>query len=79
MKEIGKVTHYYDKIGVAIIELTGPLKNGDTVVFKGKEEVEQVVASMQIDHAPVEEAKAGDVIGIKVETKINPGTQVLLK
>jgi hypothetical protein len=28
---VGKVTHYYDHISVAVLELTGELKVGDTI------------------------------------------------
>jgi len=78
-KLIGKVTHYYDKIGVAIIELTGKLKVGDKVKFKrGDQEVEQEVTSMQIEREPIETAKAKDVIGLKVDEEIKEGAQVYL-
>lgn len=76
MKEIGKVTHYFDKIGVAIIELTDGLKVGDTVKMKTKEEFDQEITSIQIDHEPVEEAKAGDVIGTKVDKPVHEGVKV---
>ncbi len=78
-KLIGKVTHYYDKLGVAIIELTGKLKIGDKVKFrKGENEFEQEVASMQIEREPIETAKKGDVIGLKVDQETKEGTQVFL-
>lgn len=77
-KKIGKVTHYYDKIGVAIVELTSDLKLGDTVTFKkGDEDVlTQTVESMQIERAGVEKAGKGDIIGLKVEQPIKEGTEV---
>lgn len=78
-KLVGKVTHYYDKAGVAIIELAGTLKVGDKIKFvKGDEEVEQTVSSMQIERAGVESAKKGQVIGIKADSVIKEGTQVYL-
>jgi len=76
MKEIGKITHYYDKIGVAIIELTGELKVGDTITIKGKEEFDQEVSSMQVNHEQVETAKAKDVIGVKVDKPVAEGNKV---
>ncbi|MBN2585482.1 hypothetical protein JXA59_02435 [Patescibacteria group bacterium] len=76
-KTIGKVSHYYDKIGVAIIELAGPLKVGDKVKFvKGDAETEQTIDSMQIERAAVESAKKGAVIGIKVDEPVKEGTMV---
>jgi len=77
-KAIGKVVHYFDKIGVAIVELSKALKVGDTVTFKrGEQEFEQVVDSMQIDHVGVEKAKKGQVIGMKVSEPVKEGTEML--
>lgn len=76
-KEIGKITHYYGKLAVGIIELSDLLKVGDTIHIKGhSEDFNQTVDSMQIEHANVSEAKAGDSIGIKVIQKVHPGDEV---
>ena len=66
--EIGKVTHYFGKIGVAAIEITqGTLRVGDTIHIKGHtSDFTQTVDSMQIENASVEEASAGESVGIKV-------------
>ena len=78
MKPIGKVTHYYDKIGVAIIELSGALKVGDRIKLEGgKNEFEQTVDSIEIDRKPVSSASTGNVVGIKVKEKIREGALVL--
>jgi hypothetical protein len=47
---IGKITHFYDKIGVAVIEVTGhSIAVGDTVKISGHDqEFEQKVTSLQI-------------------------------
>jgi putative protease len=79
MKKIGKITHYYGNIGVAIIELSGKLSVGDKVKFShGDKEIEQTIESMQMEHKDISSAKKGDVIGIKVEEKIGEGTEVFL-
>jgi putative protease len=76
-KEIGKITHYYGNISVGIIELQDTLKVGDTIHIKGhSEDFTQPIDSMEIEHAKVQEAKAGDVIGIKVIQKIHPHDKV---
>ena len=50
MKPVGKVTHYYDKLGVAIIELATDLAVGDKIKFEGNgSDFEQTVSSMQVD------------------------------
>lgn len=77
MKEIGKVTHYYGKIGVAIIGLSGGLKMGDRIKIQGAHgEFEETVDSMEVDHKSVAEAKKGDVIGLKVNEKASEGAKV---
>ena len=75
--EIGTITHYYGKIGVAIIQLTDVLKPGETIHIKGHtSDFTQQVGSMQIEHKDVSEAKSGDLIGIKIEQKIHPSDKV---
>lgn len=77
---IGKVVHYYDKLGVAIIDLLkSGLKVGDELKFKrGEEEFTQKVESLQVDHQDVSEVKKGDSFGVKVEQPTKPGTLVYL-
>ncbi|MFN6992485.1 MAG: hypothetical protein ACK4MM_07190, partial [Fervidobacterium sp.] len=60
-KLIGKVTHYFGKIGVAVIKLSDTLKVGDTIrIVGGNTDFQQVVESMEIDREQIEKAKAGD-------------------
>jgi translation elongation factor EF-1alpha len=69
--EIGKVTHFFTKISVAIVELTGVLSVGDQILIKGPTtNVEQKVDSMQIEHENVQEAKQGQSIGLKVNDHV---------
>ena len=71
MKEVGWVTHYYPKIGVAVIELTAPLKVGDKIKIVGHTtDLEQIVKSMEIEHARVLEAKTGESIGLKTNKRV---------
>lgn len=70
-KEIGKVAHYYTKLGVAVVELSDTLKVGDKIRIKGAtSDFEQPVDSMQIEHEKIEEAKAGQSIGMKVKEHV---------
>ncbi|HID76417.1 MAG TPA: hypothetical protein EYP56_10520 [Planctomycetaceae bacterium] len=66
--EIGKVTHYFGKIGVAAIEITsGSLAVGDTIHIKGHtSDFTQTVESMQIEGESVQEAGVGQAVGVKV-------------
>ena len=76
-KSIGSVTHYFDKIMVAIVKAKKAVKKGDTLKFKtNKGEFDQVVESMQIDHADVESAKAGAEFGVKVSQEVDKGDEV---
>ena len=75
--QIGKVTHYFSRINVAIIALTDSLKIGDTIHVKGhSEDFKQPIDSMQIEHEQVEGAKKGDAIGLKVKDKVREGDEV---
>jgi len=76
-KKIGKVTHYYDKIGVAVIDLTQGLKVGDNIKFVHKDnEFTQAVDSLQIDHKSVKSVKKGDSLGLKVDQPVKTGAEV---
>jgi putative protease len=76
-KLIGKITHYYNKINVAIVELSATVKIGDKIHIKGHAtDFEQTVSSMQIEHQNIETAKKGDVIGLKVDQKVKEGDLV---
>ncbi|MFH1353662.1 MAG: hypothetical protein ABIH36_00015 [bacterium] len=77
-KEIGRVSHYYDKAGVAVVDLKAPLKVGETVTFqRGGNQFSQTVDSIQIEHDQVEKARTGTSVGVKVDEKVRPGTVVL--
>lgn len=77
-KPIGKVSHYFSNIGVAVVDLSSSLRKGDTVRITGGEETdfEQKVDSMQIDHKEVSSAKKGDSVGMKVKEKVREGYKV---
>ncbi len=76
--KVGRVTHYYDKINVAIVELDGGLAVGDKIKFvRGGEDLfEQEVTSMQVEHKKIEVAKSGEVIGLKVDQEVKEGAEV---
>jgi selenocysteine-specific translation elongation factor len=76
-ERIGVVNDYFAHIGVAGVDLEGTLRVGDTIHIKGHTtDLEMVVESMQIEHAQVQEAKAGDAIGIKVPDRCRDGDEV---
>ena len=72
---IGKVVHYYDKLGVAVVKLNKKLAVGDKVRLQhGEDSFDQEVVSMQLDHSPINEGKKGDEVAIKVDQKAKEGT-----
>lgn len=75
---VGKVTHYFDKIGVAVLSIEdSPLSIGDKIKIKtNKGDLEQTVQSMQVNHEEIELAETGDEVGLKVDGKVKPGDEV---
>ncbi len=76
-KLIGKITHYFGNIEVAVIELSDTLKVGDNIrIVGGETDFTQIVDSMEVEHKKVEEAKKGDSVGLKVGQKVREGYKV---
>ncbi len=77
-EEIGKITHYFSKINVGVLELNkGEIHIGDTIHIKGHTtDFYQKVESMQVEHAPVESAQKGEEVGLKVEASVREGDLV---
>ena len=77
-KEIGKITHYFDKISVGVINLSSSLKVGQLILVKGAaEDFEQEVESMQLDHKDIKTAKKGDLVAIKVKKPVRKNDSIL--
>jgi len=76
--KIGRVTHYYDKIKVAVLDLNTDVGKGDKIKFvRGGEYVfKQTIDSLQIDHEKVTSARAGSTVGIKTKKRVKEGTDV---
>ena len=76
-KLVGKIAHFFPKISVAVIELDDVLKVGDRIsIEKGEETFEQTVESMQVEHKCIQEAKAGESIGMKLSEPAKEGAKV---
>jgi len=77
-KLVGKITHYFTNIGVAVIEVTnGELKTGDKIHIKGAtSDFEQEIGSLQIEHESVEKAKKGQSAGLKTDQQAREGDEV---
>jgi len=71
LQEIGKISHFFSKISVAVVDLKATLSVGDRIRIQGPTtNFEQTVDSMQIEHADVKTAKAGQSIGLKVKERV---------
>jgi U32 family peptidase len=74
---VGSVTHYFTKIGVAVLELSDSITVGDRLHFLGKHtDFPQTIGSMQIDHAPVEHADKGSEVAVKIDQQVRRGDAV---
>ena len=77
LKEVGRVTHYFTRISVAVVELRDKLSVGDKILIQGATtNFEQTVQSMQIEHKNITTAEAGQSIGLKVEQRVREGDKV---
>jgi hypothetical protein len=78
--EVGRITHFFSKINVAVIELKATLSVGDTIAIKGPTtDFEQHVDSMQIEHQNVQSAESGQSIGLKVMQRVRETDMVFKK
>jgi putative protease len=74
---VGKVTHYFPKIGVAVIMLEDTLSNGDRIHIRGTHtDFTQTVLSMQVEHTTITSAAQGQDIGMKVTQNVHAGDMV---
>lgn len=79
-EEIGKITHYFSKINVGVLELSkGKLHVGDTIHIKGHTtDFYQKIESMQVEHRPVDSAQPGEPVGLKVENPVRGNDLVFM-
>lgn len=78
-KKVGKVTHYYNKIGVGIVKFSSPVKTGNTLCFKGHAtDFKQTISEMELDHKKIESSKKGQEVGIKLDQRVREHDLVYL-
>ena len=79
LQEVGRVSHFFTQISVAVIELTATVSVGDRILIKGPTtNLEQTIDSMEIEHEKVQKAGAGQSIGMKVKDRVRE-TDVVYK
>jgi len=75
--KVGKITHYFDRIGVAVVELSGSLTVGDQIRVSGHDqEFTQAVSSIQVEHQNLQTADKGDTIGMKLDKPVHEGDEI---
>lgn len=78
-KEIGVITRYFHKIGVAAIMLEDALNVGSKISIEGATtNLEMIVSSMQVDRVDIETGSKGQEIAIKVVDRVREKDVVYL-
>lgn len=78
-QHVGVVTHYFGRIGVAVILLQDELYLDDWVLIYGpRTDLEQQVTSMQVNHQPIDKGEPGEEVAIKVDDAVREGDEVYL-
>jgi hypothetical protein len=76
-KRVGKVTHFFDHLSVAVLELTDTIRIGDTLHFLGHStDFKQQITSLQIEHKAVDTAKPGADVALKVDQHVHPNDAI---
>jgi hypothetical protein len=80
-ERLGEVSHFFDRISVAVLDLSGKsgMKVGDTVHFLGRHtDFQQKITSMQIEHEVVSEVGPGEDVAVEVKQRVRRGDSVYL-
>lgn len=77
-QKVGVVSHYYNHLGVAVVDVSSSFIQGDTLKFvrRGEELFQQQASSIQVDHGQVEKTDKGMSVGLKVDKPVHEGVEV---
>ena len=76
-KKIGVITHFFGKMKVGVIKLSGILNVGDNIrIIGGETDFDQSVQSIEVDKKKIKKAKKGDLVGLKFSQKVRRGYNV---
>lgn len=71
LREVGRVSHFFNRINVAVIELEDTIEVGDQIFIKGPTtDIKQTIDSMEIEHEKIKQATAGHSVGMKVKGRV---------
>lgn len=74
---LGVAEDFFSHVGVIALTLLAPLNVGETLHVRGHtSDFQQVVSSLQIDHAAVTSAVKGDGVGVKIDQKARKGDYI---
>lgn len=77
VEPVGRITHYYNKIGVAIVHLAQPLRVGERIqVDDHRYSFVQEVTSIEQDHQRIRKAEEGMLVGVRVAQPVHEGAVV---
>ncbi len=77
LEVLGKITHFFPHVNAGVIKLEKPVSAGQEIYIKGHTtDFKEKIESMQIERVPVQEAKAGDEIGVLVKKRVRAGDTV---
>jgi len=77
-EQVGVIVKFFAKPSVAAIEVTsGTIKPGDDLRYKGHTtDFTEQVERIELNNEPIEEAKVGDLVGIKVKERVRENDRV---
>lgn len=75
---MGEVVAFFRIPVVAVIKVKrGSLRVGDQIWIRGHTtDLKQTVTSMQVDHQPIQAARKGDEVGVKISSRARRGDRV---
>lgn len=74
---VGKVTHFYSRLCVAVVDLSAELKIGDDIHILGRiTDFCQPVDSLEIEHKKVGSGGAGQEAALKVDDYVRKGDEI---
>ena len=77
-EQVAVIVKFFAKPSVAALEVTnGTIKVGDVLKYQGHTtDFTEEVTSLQIDNQAVEEAKKGDLVGVRVKERVRENDKV---
>ncbi len=79
-KLVGKVTHFYTHLKVAIVKFKQEVRVASKLHFKGATtDFSMVIGSLQYNHKPINKAPKGKQTGLKVTKRVREGDLVFLE